>query len=115
MGFTASRTPCGFYRTGKINRSISASLTRRPFILRLTFAAQEIDFDFVAVDLCELTSTIGQAGRGKQKKELIQGQPLDRLLNLKDCSAFRNFQAPCKSVAMYRRFPSCSPLTASRK
>ncbi|MCK1339336.1 hypothetical protein IVB38_25850 [Bradyrhizobium sp. 38] len=45
--------------------------------------ATEADLQLFGVNSLELTATIGKSCRREQKKELVQGQPLNRGLDLK--------------------------------
>jgi hypothetical protein len=51
---------------------------------------EEADLQLFAVYSIELTTAIGKSGGGKQKKELIEGQSLNRGLDLKFCPSIRN-------------------------
>jgi hypothetical protein len=62
--------------------SLETPLTVRGF-LGLGLLANETDLQFFAVYSFELTAAIGKSCGRKQKKELVQGQPLNRGLNLK--------------------------------
>jgi hypothetical protein len=51
--------------------------------LGLGLLTNEADLQLFAVNSLELTATIGKSCGRKQKKELVQGQPLNRGLDLK--------------------------------
>lgn len=70
---------------GKFGSLETWGLARAGEFFGLDLFPDEADPQLFAVYSFELTATIGKSSGRKQKKELVQGQPLNRSLNLKRC------------------------------